>query len=967
MPLESSFKRFLRIALCGLSLAIGIGQAEESTPEPTPTTVPASGDLPSSITWYAENVSFVEDKGAVVLSGSAWVKVYAFKLEADHIIFFRQTRELYAEGHIRLREGESEMAAEVAYVDVANDRGYLVDATLRVSKPTIGSKPLNLAEGLSGDALSSAIDNNEALVNTRDPFGVYLQPTDDPQGRLNFVFKAQTVVRQSRLHYTAKNAFLTNDDMAQPMYGLKVGQLDFMLRDVADPANPGKTFMKPRMIRAEGARFKVGPVTLFPLPTVTYDMTRHKTYFRADWGRSSRWGYFGLFRVGWGLGGHENKLFDPTRLYFDADMRQDRGPALGGEFKYQTGLRPQEPEAANVFERGRGSAKVYVLDEILVNDIEDRNRAIDNRSRRITQKIDGNQRRKYDTNLLFNSRRARDGAGPPSNAIDLYQDDVRYLAEFQHHQPLLRFAKLDNVQLDFKYKRQSDRDFLLEYFPNNYYRDNQPEALASIRKGGDNYMAELLYRTNPQPFDGQPPRSPVDYGTFTDYEPALTYSLMQTRLPGGFYFGGEAQVARVRREFERKVIDQDTFEAGRLHTRFSLERPFRFMGMTWRPHAGFTGNAYDNSRNGDAIFQYAPTYGLDISTRLYGDFPGVRNEEIGIRGLRHIIEPRIEYLAVGDTSEDPRDVLDFDTLDDLTGAHVMRLSLDQTFQTGNKAGKSHTVGGLNLFMDVYPREKDSRRLLDGDHMDLFHINGFINIGRVVQLRGDLGVRLEGMQAETTEFGVSIDPGGRWRLSVSERFNYNDNDRNILGSDQINLRLDLQLSERWGLVFEQSTERKKGFLIKKGQNQFDVTLTRRYGPLVGSFRYRFDRNLDESGFHFSVAPAFAYRNLVVPVTNVVVPPEQVDAQPEAPEEQPNLDPFGQATPQPKRRRGPQGSPNAPSNPGAAPAPPEEEKATPKKEGTSVPAPPEDSAAPKTKPANIGADDWGAPAPKTSEAK
>ncbi|MCW8132964.1 MAG: hypothetical protein KIS92_21635 [Planctomycetota bacterium] len=954
---------------CWAPLAL---RAEEPAPKPAPAVPPPgkSSDFPIAIDWWAENLSFIEDKGAVVLSGSAWVKVGGTKLEADHIVFFRQTRELYAEGHIRLREGESEIAAEVAYVDVANDRGYLVDATLRVSKPAEGTAPLNLQQNRNPADLTKMLANDESPVNTRDPFGIYLQPTDDPQGRLNFIFKAQTIVRQSRLHYTAKNAFLTNDDMAQPMYGLKVGQLDFMLRDAPDEENPGKTVMKPKLVRAQGARFKIGPVTLFPLPTVTYDLTRHNTYFRTDYGRSTRWGYYGLFRVGWGLGGHENKLFDPTRIYIDADMRQDRGPALGAEFKYQTGLRPQEPEAANVFERGRGSFRIYAIDEFMVNDTEDLNRALDNRSRRITGKIDGDPRRKYDANRLFSARRARDGAGPPSNAIDLYKDDVRGLVDFQHHQPLLRFAKLDNVQLDFKYQRQTDRDFLLEYFPNNYYTANQPEALASIRKGGDNYQAELLYRTSPQRFDGAPPQSPVDYGTFTDYEPALTYNMMQRRLPGGFYVGGEVQAARVRREFERKVIDQDTYEAARLSGRMEVERPFRFMGATWRPHAGVAGAAYDNSRSGgEGIFQYAPTYGIDISNRLYGEFPSVRNDELGIVGLRHIVEPKISYDAIGDTSEDPRDVLDFDETDNLIGVHRLRLELDQLFQTGTKAGHSQTIGGLSMWLDIYPRETESRRLFGGDHQDLFHVNGFLNIGRAVQVFGDMGASLEEKKVETSRFGVVLDPGGRWRIAVSEHFNYNDNNRNILGSDSINVRLDLQLSERWGLTFEQSTERKKGFLIKKGLNQFDLTLTRRYGPLVGSFRYRFDRNINERGFHFSLAPAFAYRNLVVPTGNLVVPAAQVEAQPESPEEQANLDPFNLSGKKSKSSKKTRSVNDAPANPGALPGetPKKEEK-----EKNSVPAPATESSEHppmKAKPANLDRDEWSAPpqGPKTSSAE
>ena len=930
--------------------------------------------FPGPIDWWAVHQSFVEEKGAIVLSGSAWVRYQSIKLEADHIIFFRQTRELYAEGHIRLREGESEVSAEVAYVDIANDRGYLIEATLRVSAPAREFNPRKLNQGQpdqSTDAdYAKAVQGEGALVSTRDPYGVYLEPVKDPQARLNLIFKAQTIIRESRLYYTAANAFFTPDDMADPLYGVKVGQLEFMLRDAPDPENPGKTTLRPARVRGTNAWIKVGPVPPIPLPvpSFTYDMTRHHPFIRLDRGKSNRFGYYGLSRIGWGLGGHDQRLFDPSRLYLDLDFRQKIGPAVGAEFKYETGYRPKEIEAANIFDRGRGTIRAYGLAEIFTEKRDDLDRAVNNRARRIQGKIDGRPRRSFDSNALFLARRARDGAGPASRTLDTYRHEERGMVDFTHHQPLLRAFGLDNVQLDFKYQGQTDRDFLLEYFPQNYLTMNQPEALASIRKGGDHYQAELLYRTSPHNFDGAPPRSPVAYGVFTDYEPALTYSLLPKALGAGFYLSGEGQAARVRREFERKVIDQNTYEAGRLSGRFQLERPFRFMGATWRPYVGAQAAAYDNSRGGGSIVQSAPVYGLDVSTRLYGTFPGVRNDELGIYGFRHILEPRVEYSAIGDPAEKPRNVLDFDEIDDLTGVQRVRLSLDQAFQTFTKpvpggAKGVRTVGNLNMYMDIFPRQSDSERLLDGDHLDLFHVNAQVQILDAVQVGGDVGYSIEQKKVETASYSVSIDPGGRWRLYFANRYNFNDKDRGILGYDTFVVKLDLQLSERWGLSIMEHEERRHGLLNRKGTQNFRIALTRRYGPLVGSFQYSFDRNLVDKGFNFALAPAFTYRNLVVPSQHLLVDTGQVDEAGETPEER-NFDPFNLINKSRKKKTAPAKPPaSSPAPPPAgAPAVP-----APQPESGGGPAPLSQSRPPaevveparpplKKRPANVGQDDW-----------
>lgn len=201
----------IRVLAVALLMVGGMLLAGEPAGEEKPAAEPSitEGGLPN-IDWWAVHQSFEEDRGAIVLSGSAWVRYRTIKLEADHIVFFRETREVYAEGNIRLREGESELAAQVAYVDMTNDRGYLIDATVKV-----GSKATNLpSQGMptreqTDKAFLSAVQDKSAFLTKKDPYGVYLDVADDPQSRLSFMFNAQRVVRESRYHYYAEDAFLT--------------------------------------------------------------------------------------------------------------------------------------------------------------------------------------------------------------------------------------------------------------------------------------------------------------------------------------------------------------------------------------------------------------------------------------------------------------------------------------------------------------------------------------------------------------------------------------------------------------------------------------------------------------------------------------------------------------------------------------------------------------------------------------
>ncbi len=941
---------------------------DQEAPVQKKTTDPFPGD----VDWDALKQSFVDDKKAFVLSGSAFVRYRGIKLEADNIVFFRETREVYAEGNIRLRIGESELAAETAYIDINNDVGYLIDAVARVSAP-----PDSLA-GIAGPKKSRDEEREEErdklrhlspdklgvpTVRSRDPFGIYVDPVDDPQARANLIFRAHKVIYHSKMHMSAEDAFVTSDDMVHPMYGVQAGKLEFFMKEIRNPDRPERTDLRPHKIVVKRGRINILGVSLFPFPTITYDMIKKNAFFSTNSGNSKRWGPFILNRIGYGLGGSEDKLFDPTRVYIDLDERYKRGPGGGFEFEWQTGLRP--PESADEkgrFERGQGHIRLYGMGEIQTTRQDDIIRARRDLERRVQPKFDGFPRRQFDANLLFTRRRKLQDAGPPSFEIDEHRDEFRGLADFAHHQPLKRFAGLDNLQVDLKYEKQSDRDFMLEYFQNNYMTDNQPEALASVRKPGDNYSVELLYRGNTQDFDGAPPRSPVDFGTFTNYQPALTYSLTPTPLYHGFVVTGEVQAARLEKDFERRIYDLESHEANRLYAKVDVARPFKVGAVNVVPHIGTQQQAYDNSRTGNSVYQGALTYGVDMTSRFYGTFEDFENDALGMRGMRHIVEPRISYGAVGDTRESAEDILDFDHIDDLTPVDKITFAVDQTVQTRrpNRDGtgmRTVNFAGFDVAMDYFPRARDQDRLLDGDATDLLRLDGFLRVVDVVRFDGNLGVGLDDGNLETAAYAITIDPQTRWRLRFEERYNFDNDNRKIIGSDQFRVKFEYQLSERWGFAMERIQERRRSQLNKKGRQVERITITRSYGALDVAFTYAVDRNVNESSTFFTVKPALVYRNLIVPSQDLLVDAGEVSGDDqEAPEER-NFDPLEMLRNRSKKKTGPARKRDN------APPPP----LTPRDQDVPVPPPPapdkraefEDPYKGRRTPTKVDDDDWTAP--------
>ncbi len=903
-------------------------------PKPAPSEAPAkpsSADMLSGIDWSATKQSFLDEKGAVVLSGSAYIRYQGIRLQADNIVFYRETREMYAEGNCRMNLGESEMEASAVYMDVDSDSGYLIDAVVKVTgdpmlagsssatknfglkeNPAYQNEPENKPDRKT-DKMHTVLPGQDVGYSGRkDPYGIYRDPISDPQARLSFIMKADKLIRHSKLHYTTENGFITNDEMAHPIYGVKAKTMDFYLHEVPDVKNPGKTTMAAEKVVAEKARLQVFGYDLLPLPTVTYDMGNKREYFSVHQGKSGRWGNYILTRFGYDMGPAKGEVqtraFQFTHVYVDLDERTRRGPGVGFELGWQT-KGYQTPGAGTeklYYDFGYGYVRGYAEDEIQIKTVDDVARASRDLERRIQPKIDGFQRISFDANLLFLARRKLDNAGPPNFNLQPHEGDLRGLAEVHEHIPIRRLFGVENIQLDFVYERESDRDFNLEYFPQNYNRHNQSEALGSARKAGDDYNIELIYRTNPETFDSSPPRSPFDYGTFTGYEPALTYSTMAKDVGLGVYMSSEEQVARMRRYFERDVYNQSNFDSGRMYGKVDFARPtqaFCFLNVT--PHLGAQGALYDNSRDnpngfvgrdgikGNSISQGAITYGLDLDTRIYGTMCDLKNEALGIDGMRHIIEPKLSFRGTSNTVTNPTKILDFDQVDDLIHQNVITLSLEQTFQTRVpvKEGETRTVSfaGFDTSLDMYPSETDRKRLLGGNEFGLLRLDGFLRVMDVVRLDAGVGVNPQNFRNETAQWKITVDPHDRWRLSFEERYNFSNSARAITGSDQYHLMAEYELSDRWAISYESIVEKKKSLALIQGRQVNYIGLTRHYGPFDATIVYSVDKNLNDHGFYGAIRPTIVSRNLILPENDPLVNPATVSGDFEEPETR-NYDPF-----------------------------------------------------------------------------
>jgi hypothetical protein len=349
----------------------------------------------------------------------------------------------------------------------------------------------------------------------------------------------------------------------------------------------------------------------------------------------------------------------------------------------------------------------------------------------------------------------------------------------------------------------------------------------------------------------------------------------------------------LKRDFEKDIWDQSSFEADRAYAKIDFSRPIKLGVMNFVPHLGGQQAYYDTTAAGGSAPQGALTYGLDATTRVYGLFPDLENDALGLKGMRHVTEFRMSYSGISDTERHAVDLYDFDQVDDLTRQDKVTFAIDQVLQTKhmNPDGsvRSRDFAGLQLAMDYFPNPRDQRRLLDEHSLDLLHADGFLRVLDAFKVNGSLANQMQTGKLEKAVVGVEFDPHTRWKLVFEERFNFNQRERRIIGSDQFHVLFSYQLSERWRADIEQIREARKSLQLSKGVQVQRLGLTRTYGPFEATLKYSIDRNNNDHTVAASFRPTAIYRNVVVPSHDLLVPSAEVTSDGESPEER-NFDPF-----------------------------------------------------------------------------
>lgn len=409
------------------------------------------------------------------------------------------------------------------------------------------------------------------------------------------------------------------------------------------------------------------------------------------------------------------------------------------------------------------------------------------------------------------------------DSVEQTIDSDRSFAEWRHkHHIGERFTA--TASISYWSDSEVTRDFRDDIFDENERPDNFAEAVYA----GDNYLVSAFGRFRPNDFQLVQERLPevrVDL---------LPVPIFET----GAYHRASASYVRLREDFD--LIEPDITvdgESDRFDLTYRIERPVSLTEwLTLTPLAGARFTQY-NSQEIDPKVYMPPLpgpvdesynrsiyeLGFDLEARAYATYPTV-NKTWGIDGLRHLVRPVLRYRYFSDPDEVneiakiDRQVFDLErpllnlsdlrNVDEISETHLVRLGVENLFQTRAEGYGSRTVAALNFYQDIL-FEKNLR--YDGKEEETFNATWVeLVLNPAPWLKFDLASRFktESLTLEELRTRTTLMSGEIWELGLS--------------TDLLNKRIDqyrldflYRINERYAFLSEVNFDADSGEYTKVG--------------------------------------------------------------------------------------------------------------------------------------------------------
>lgn len=266
-----------------------------------------------------------------------------------------------------------------------------------------------------------------------------------------------------------------------------------------------------------------------------------------------------------------------------------------------------------------------------------------------------------------------------------------------------------NLNVKSRVSYESDVEMLHDFFENEYRQDSQPTTFAEVNKLWPNVSLDVYAQPRVNDFRETVERLP---------EIKLT-AFSQQLGPLPLYYDSESSAGWYRRLFSNTNNPHiPSYSAYRADTFHQLILPWTFFGwLNVEPRVGgrFTYYDYVTATNAPQKSESRGVFntGMEISFKASRVWPAVKSKLFDVNGIRHIIQPAVNYVFVPTPNRQPDELPQFDyqqfsyrllpidfpdynSIDSIDSQSTLRLGLRNKLQT-KREGHIENL----LWWDVY--------------------------------------------------------------------------------------------------------------------------------------------------------------------------------------------------------------------------------------------------------------------------
>jgi lipopolysaccharide assembly outer membrane protein LptD (OstA) len=359
-----------------------------------------------------------------------------------------------------------------------------------------------------------------------------------------------------------------------------------------------------------------------------------------------------------------------------------------------------------------------------------------------------------------------------------------------------------NLTLKAAVKWQSDSQIIRDFFESEYKANTQPATYVDLDKTWPNWTLDLftMPRVN-------------DFQETVERLPEVKLTGLQQRLgPTPVFYESESSFGYYEREFAYNRLPE--FAATRADTFHQLLLPFTTFGwLNITPRVGgrytYYGQAHGPGAFTDEQDRWVFDTGAEVSTKASRTWAGVQNHLFDLDGLRHIVQPMINYSYVPTPNVRPLQVPQFDyllpseellpitfpeynSIDFIDSANVLRFALHNRLQT-KRSGQVENVANWSLYMDWRLNPLPGETTFSDAYSKLD-----LKPWHWLSLSSYLAYNLDVTKFDQVNTYATFAPNNVWSWTLGQRYLRDSAFYSTNGIDFVYSSFYLRVNENWGL-------------------------------------------------------------------------------------------------------------------------------------------------------------------------